>query len=258
MVLRTAGLDTVNAMVREGYWVDPNDLQNSLKRFVGEMAELGFAVTRASTSFSASALIQNPSLLEILAKNGIREFRMGWFPMPNDEIRSALDRARAEMECLTQMCEQCGIRAIYQVHHGKLIQSPTAAFNLVRDLPSEWVAIELDPGNNSFEGHESASYAVGILNESISWVAFKDTATWQTMPRSEEAGKGWQRTFTTVNEGVVNWQTQLEEVSRLPQPLTFVMMPFYDEHDHLLRTEKLKSEVRYLKALLDTSQRRRR
>ena len=86
----------------------------------------------------------------------------------------------------------------------------------------------------------------------------KDTITWQTMPRSEEAGKGWLRGFAPVNDGVVNWQAQIEALTQLRQPLTFVMMPLYDEHDPLLRTEKLRQEVTYLKALAETSRLRQR
>ena len=80
-VVNATGLGTVNAMVREGYWVEPQSVHTELATFVREMGSRGIAVDRASTSFSPAKLADlSTGLLSTLRDAGIREFRTGWFP----------------------------------------------------------------------------------------------------------------------------------------------------------------------------------
>ena len=253
-LVNATGLGTVNAMVREGYWVEPQSVHTELATFVHEMGSRGIAVDRASTSFSPAKLADlSTGLLSTLRDAGIREFRTGWFPKPERGIREALDFARREVAELAASCEQIGIKAVYQVHHDKLIQSPSAAYPLVKDLNPQWIGIELDPGNQSFEGYEAPDYSVDLLDEYLSWFACKDTKTWQRMPRSEEPGKGWARAFCPVFDGVINWQAHFQALARKRFRGTIVLMPFYDADDPIERTANLKKEVDYLKALAEAA-----
>jgi sugar phosphate isomerase/epimerase len=241
-------------MVRDGYWAEPANVASTLPRFVKEMESHGVRVDRASTSYPVAELADlSTGRLQILRDAGIAEFRTGWFPRPRTAIREALDQARMEMEALAASCESVGIRAVYQVHHDKLIQSPTAAFHLVKDLPSRYVAVELDPGNQTYEGYEAPEYAVDLLGDSLAWFACKDTYVWQEIPRSEEPGKGWERAFCPVYDGVVDWQRQLNALAERRFRGTVVLMPFYEPKDPIARTSNLKREVDYLKALAETS-----
>jgi sugar phosphate isomerase/epimerase len=246
------GLDTVNAVVRDGYWVEPATLATSLPEFVKQMGREGIVVNRASTSYSAVELVRNPSVLPALREAGITEFRIGWFDKPRFGVRQALDEAAAAMDALARACEAAEIKAIYQVHHDKLIQSPSAAYQLVRGLPPKYIGVELDPGNQSFEGYEAPDYASELLGEYVAWFACKDTILKQTIPRSEEASKGWSRDFWPVFDGVVNWQNQLMALANIGFDGTAVLMPFYSRNDSRERTALLRQELDYLKALAES------
>ena len=109
--------------------------------------------------------------------------------------------------------------------------------------------VELDPGNQSFQGFEPWDYSVGLLGEYCAWVAIKDTITWQEKSRIVDPDKGWRRTFAPNSEGVTNWKRVVEALEANNFDGTFVFMPFYDENDATARTKKLKAEVEYLKGL---------
>lgn len=252
-VIRFASLDTTNVVIRKGYEVDEENLASALPLYISAAGRKGLHVTRAETTFSAELLISPASPLPILRDCGIREFRMGWFPRAGKDVRSDYQRARSFMEQVAEAAKQYGVKAVYQLHHRTLIASPTAAYGLVQQLDPRWIGVELDPGNQSFEGYEPWDYACGLLDKYVAWVGVKDTRVWQEMPHSEEAGKGWRRDFCPVYEGVTNWQDVIRALASISFTGPLVFMPFYDEDDTALRTHKLRGEVEYVRALVETT-----
>jgi len=255
-LVHMGGLDTVNVVIRNGFWVGEDDLAHDLRNFIREMEDNDVAISKASTSFSAAQLIGPDSPLPILQDNGITEFRMGWFPRPDGDIREALFQTRQDLASVAEACEQYGVKAIYQLHHHTLITSPSAAFLTINGLDPTYVGIELDPGNQSFEGFEPWDYACGLLGEYVAWVGVKDTYPWRVEPRVEEAGKGWQREFCPLAEGVTNWQDLVHALAGIEFSGTFVFMPFYEPNDVEQRNAKLVGDIEYLRALRETLPRR--
>ena len=246
-LVKEVGLDTTNVIVRKGHPVNEENLADSLPRFVKDAETEGIRVTCASTMLTPDEITCAESPLKVFADCGIHEFRMGWFPKAEDDIRGAIHLAKADMDRVVEACKKYHVRAIYQVHHNTLVSSPSAAYNLVRGLPAEWVGVELDPGNQSFQGFELWHYSVGLLGEYCAWVGVKDTITWQDSAHVTDADKGWRRNFAPLSEGVTNWQKLVDALLQNSFDGTLVFMPFYDEEDDSLRTTKLKAEVTYLR-----------
>jgi len=249
-LVREVGLDTTNVIIRKGYAVEEDTIKTSLPKFVREAEQEGLKVTFASTTYTPDQLTGPDTPMPIMAASGIREFRMGWFPKVEADVRDALKAAKAEMDLVAETAAKYRVKAIYQVHHNTLITSASAAFNLVNGLPSLWVGVELDPGNQSFQGYEPWPFSVGLLDDYCAWMAIKDTVTWQERSIASDPDKGWRRTFAPISEGVTNWQRVMEALATFDFDGPFVFMPFYDEQDDALRTKKLKQEVAYLRKLL--------
>jgi len=249
-LVQEVDLDTANVIIRKGFVVDEENISTHLVPYLKEAKAEGIKIVRASTMFNAEQICADPSPLAIMAQAGIQEFRMAWFPKEDSDVTGAIQRAKADMDRVAEACKKHRIRAIYQVHHNTLITSPTAAFYLVRGLPSAYIGIELDPGNQSFQGFEPWHYSAGLLGEYLSWVAIKDTTTWQERARISEPDKGWRRSFCPISEGVTNWHRLLDALREHQFDGTFVFMPFYDEDNDVLRTKKLKEEVAYLKLIV--------
>ena len=250
-LVREVGLDTTNMVVRDGYWVTPGNLAAETKAFVQAMDAEGIEIHFASAGLAAEQLREDDSPLAILADNGIREFRMGYFGMgiSGGDVRGALSQARGEMESMAQICRKRGVRAVYQVHHGTLATNSMAAWQLVRDLPAVNVGVMLDPGNQGFEGHEDWRNAAALLGEHLVAIGVKDTAPARDPSGASRADKGWGRNWATIDQGTTNWHALLAALGEIDFDGTFVFMPFYDADEDATVTAKLKREVAYLRAV---------
>jgi len=249
-LVRQVGLDTTNLVIRDGYWVRQDSIETDLPRFIMAMEKAGVRVKFATAGFSAAEVVADSSLIEVLRDWGITEYRMGHFHLdPRRSVRSQLADARSQMELLSSVCERVGIRAIYQVHHDTLISSPSAVYTLVDGLPQSAVGVELDPGNQSYEGLENWDYAFGLLGDKVTAAGIKDTGVSQDLNRVSDPGQGWNRFWLPINEGVTNWQAFASAAVRSGFCGTFVFMPFYHEDDPQKMTEALTGEVTFLRRI---------
>lgn len=248
-LVREVGLDTTNLVIRDGYWVSESNLAETLTEFMRVMRSEGLEPRFATTSYSAETLAADPTPLALLAEYGIREFRIGYF-RAGDDPRRALESARRSLEALSERCARHGIRAVYQVHHGTLIPNASAGWHVMNGLPSEYIGLELDPGNQSFEGFERWDRSARLLGDYLIAVGVKDTAVEREPGREEAPDKGWKRTWVPIYEGVTDWHELARELSAVDFRGTMVFMPFYDENDPTAMTAKLKREVAYLRAVL--------
>ena len=249
--IREMDLDTMNLVIRDGYWVAMSTLRQDLPRFMQTMEKAGLRVYFSTAGFMPQDLLKDPTPLALLSEFGITDFRMGYFRAPADvDPRAAFDDARRQMEMLVPLCQRYRIRAVYQVHHGTLIPSPTSAYFLVKGLPADAVSVEIDPGNQVFEGFENFDRSLRLLGEYCTAVGVKDVAYLRDESRLGEPDKGWKRPWVPIDEGVVNWLDLLKALKTTSFRGTFVYMPFYDEKDTDQMTRKLKREVAYMRKLI--------
>ena len=249
--VRGVGLDTMNLVIRDGYWVTPGNLAEDTKAFVEAMSKEGLAIRFATAGFVPADLVKDDTPLAVLADNGITEFRMSYFRVENDDVQASIVEARRQIEELVPICERRGIRAVYQVHHGTLIPHSMAAWMLVHDLPSKAIGVMLDPGNQVNEGFEDWMRAARLLKDH--WVALgvKDMAWRRNEAGAHDPTKGWSRDWVPVCDGVINWQAVIDAVRTIPFNGTFVFMPFYNSDNPALMTEGLKRGVAYLRQMAD-------
>ena len=249
-LVREVGLDTTNAVIRDGYWVSSSGLAKELPEFVQAMRGEGLEVKFATAGFSAADLLADPTPLAIMAESGIADFRIGYFQESKEGPRASLLAARSQLEQLAPLCELHRIRAVYQVHHGTLITNASAAWHLVNGLSSKWIGIELDPGNQGFEGFEYWGRSVRLLADYLAAVGVKDTAPSRDLLCTHDPDKGWRRAWAPLDEGVTNWHDLVRSLAAVNFQGTFVFMPFYHADDSALMTEKLKREVAYLRGVI--------
>lgn len=246
-LVREVGLDTTNMVIREGYWVTPDDLARTARAFVEAMSAQGLTIRYATAGYSVETLVQDDTPLAVLADCGIREFRLNYFQDDPGDIRHSLAQARAGMEAVARICERRGIRAVYQVHHGRMLNNSLGAWHLVQGLPERYVGIKLDPGNQCFEGWKNWRKAANLLGGYLAAVGLKDTVVRHEASRANEPGKGWSRHWAPAYEGVVNWQDFFTAMRGAGFSGTYVLMPFYDESQPDVQRDKLKREVAYLR-----------
>ena len=247
--VRDIGVDTTNLVVRDGYWVTPGNLAAETAGFVQDMKRQGLELHYATTGYTPQQLVKDPTPLAVFHDNGIRAFRLGHVEATKDP-RAARAAARRDFEQLARLCEKHGVRAIYQLHHETLLPSPSSVFPLIDGLPSDAIAVELDPGNQSFEGSEDYLTSARLLGEYLGWCACKDSVVRQDASRLDEPDKGWKRQWAPVYEGVVRWDEVFSALAAIDFHGVIKLMPHYETKDPDRQQEKLKKEVAYLKQVL--------
>lgn len=248
-LIRETGLDTTNLVVRGGFWVTPENIATELSVFIQSMAIEGLSVKFATTGYSAKELVRNSDPLKIMADNGIEYFRMGYFGYDCD-VHNAIADARADLSALAEKCEAAGIRGVYQVHHGTLISNASAANTVINGLSSKYLGIELDPGNQCYEGWENISRSINLLGDYFCAMGIKDTVVLRDSTKINTPTKGWYREFVPLNEGVIDWYEIVRALKVADFSGHLVFMPFYDENNLSEMRRKLKVEVAYLRQVI--------
>lgn len=251
-MIHEVGLDTTNLVIRDGYWVSMANLAKEASAFLKTMNAAGLDVRFATTSLSADQVIADPAPLSILADNGIREFRMDYFWYPGGDTRGQICSARGQIEKMVAACERANIRAVLQVHHGTITPSASAAYHLVNGLPHKYIGVELDPGNQTWEGYERIELGARLLDEYFVAAGIKDTTLTRDPSKADQPNKGWQRQWAPLDEGVIDWHEFIEVLTRIRWQGTFVFMPFYNEREPDELTRTLKREVAYLRQITAT------
>ena len=249
-LVREVGLDTTNLVVRDGFQVTPEYMAEELPLFLRVMRREGLEIRFATTDYTAEALLAKPETLTVLAEAGIRDFRMGHFPDGGGDVRGTLREAREQLERLAPLCERAGIRAVTQLHNHTLIASPGMAYHLFAGLPPEWLGLELDPGNQSFDGHEEWNRSARLLGSSLVALGVKDTGVIRDMGRSDGPDKGWARYWTPIDNGVTDWHQVVRALQAIDFAGTFVFMPFYAPEEPAEMRRRLREEVAYLRDIV--------
>jgi sugar phosphate isomerase/epimerase len=154
------------------------------------------------------------------------------------------------MEQVAAVCRNIGIKAVYQVHHGMLVASATAAYHITRDLPDDAVGVMLDPGNQAFEGFEEWCRSVPLLGSRLCAIGVKDVAVTRDPSERESSSKGWKRDWAPIDEGITDWHSLFRALHRIDFDGTLVWMPFIEPEDHAANARIIKREVAYLRGIL--------
>lgn len=246
-----AGLDTVNVVVRDGFWVGQAKLREELPAFLAVARARGIEPHFATAAgLQLAELARDDAPLAVLAEHGIRDVRIGYAARTADP-RSDIDTARGQLERIARSCLRLGIRAVYQVHHGRSVASASAAALLTQGIDPTALGVMLDPGNQQHEGWEAPGHQFGLLGSQVAALGVKDVAVARD---GDPAGpdKGWRRHWVGCHEGVIDWHRVFTAARAAGFDDTLVLMPFYhpgeDETDRHLDT--LRAEVAYLRTVL--------
>lgn len=243
-----AGLDTTNVVVRDGFWVSQSELATELPAFLEIARSRGVEVDFATAAgLQLAALAADDTPLAVLAEHGIRDVRVGY--VPNGEApRAAIETARTQLGTIERSCLKHGIRAIYQVHHGRCVASASAAAMLVDGLDPRAVGVMIDPGNQQHEGWERPHTQFGLLGAQVAAIGVKDVAVERGGER-DGPGKGWRRNWVSCAEGVIDWRAVFAAARDAAFDGSLVLMPFYHAGEGETRAHlaTLTGEVDYLR-----------
>jgi hypothetical protein len=124
-LVRHTGLDTVNLVVRDGYWCEPATVARDAPRFVAAMRNCGIKVHFATTDLRPHDIARQPEILAAFADCGIRNFRLNHFHAGETRHQKRLHEARRQLENLAHFAE-VWLARVNQLHHSSLVPAKRA------------------------------------------------------------------------------------------------------------------------------------
>lgn len=231
-----AGADAVDLVIRKGFWVEPDNLRQSLPPFLQAVREAQLDCCLCTWGVNPHQVPEKD--LKLLADSGIRRFRLGHFPWdPKRPYPTQIDEARQALANLVPLLEKYGMQAIYQFHHNTLVTTPESAAFLVTDLPPEQIGIMPDTGNQLFEGLAWPSRLSGILGPYWSDLGVKDV---RCLP-------GGEREWVPCGEGANDWPALAKAWQQAHPRGVWNLQPFYADSNPTRLLELLRQEIQFLR-----------
>lgn len=165
--------------------------------------------------------VQTPRVIEAVGEVarvlGARQIRLFFAPHvrwggPNsvlDEWMAEFDGTRdsrfwiarnaEELRALLDIAAPFDLRFVFELHHGYVVNSASAAMRLLAPHPARSVGIIMDPGNMVFEGNEGWRNSVQIMGEHLAYIHCKNAAF-----RREEDGR-WRHEWASLEHGIADY-----------------------------------------------------
>jgi sugar phosphate isomerase/epimerase len=213
------------------------------------------------------AHVQAPEIIRLACEAaeilGVRQLRMFFAPHvrwggPNSKLegfltnfdgshdaRYWLERNARELAQMLEIAAGYDVRFVFELHHGYVINSASAAMRMLEPFPADRVGILMDPGNMVFEGNEGWRNSVQIMGEYLAYIHCKNAAYWY------EDGRWVQR-----------WASLRDGIARYPEIVTAlkdIAFPGYLSIEDLRRDttpeERVGEGIAYLKNLVSSDER---
>ncbi|MDP8922973.1 MAG: sugar phosphate isomerase/epimerase [Chloroflexota bacterium] len=156
------------------------------------------------------------------------------------------DRARAEYREVAELSRRYGVRALIELHHGRLLPTATAAAHFLAGFDPRDVGVIHDAGNMVHEGFEHYRLGVEALGPYLAHVHLKNAA-WRPVGTRKDGSTGWRAEWAPLREGMV-------DVAALFRALRLVgydeWITFEDFSTEWPVRERTRDNLRYAKVIL--------
>jgi sugar phosphate isomerase/epimerase len=113
------------------------------------------------------------------------------------------DRARAQYREVADLARRYGVRALIELHHGRLLPAATAAATFLAGFDPRDVGVIHDAGNMVAEGYETYRLGVEALGPYLGHVHLKN-ARLRPTGRRDDGGEAWGVEWVGLRDGAVD------------------------------------------------------
>lgn len=210
------GIEGYDLAVRPGYAIGPENAGRDLKGAVTSFEREGLAIPMVTGNFDLLTP-DHPTALPILGAMdaaNVRLLKLGYFkfdPVTQDYWQE-VDRIRAALEGWQKLGQEHNVKICYHTHSNHCMGLNAGMLaHLIRGFDPEAIGAYLDPGHMAVEG-EAFDVGVAMVANHLSMIGAKDVL----QERVEKDGHGSTKTtWVKAGEGMVDWTTILEELTRL-------------------------------------------
>lgn len=168
-------------------------------------------------------------------------------PMYNEteNYRVLFDRVVEETKAVEQLAKKYDIRVNFEIHHGNIMPSASAAYRFVSNFDPKYVGIIFDPGNMVHEGYENYKLGLELLGEYLGHVHVKNTG-WEQEGADEDGTALWKSSWVPYQKGVANLKKLFRVLKEMNYDGYVSIEDFSNEEETY---DKLKGDLAFVRKL---------
>jgi sugar phosphate isomerase/epimerase len=163
-----------------------------------------------------------------------------------ENYRTVFARVQDEIQALEALAKKYNVRINFEIHHGTIIPSASAAYRLVSKFDSRFIGIIYDGGNMVHEGFEQYKMGLELLGEYLDHVHIKNAA-WSQKENLLTGKLEWHGEWSPLSKGQVAFETLLSSLRSVGYE---GYLSFEDFTNERTTDEKLKENLEFIKTLL--------
>lgn len=191
--------------------VDANSTQEQLQAVAKLAADYGLEVPNLAAYIGEGDIEATERAMKAAAILGAPSIRINVPGYRADtNYWQALEAGRQYLIEVEQLSKRYGVKGAIETHHGNIACSASAARRLVDGFDPEHIGIIYDPGNMVHEGYESYRMGLEILGPYLAHVHVKNARH-----HYDENTASWQVQWSSIDEGVANWQQVIDALQAI-------------------------------------------
>ncbi len=207
--LTSVGVSGADLCVREGYPVNPDNIDRALPEAVRILSGEGLSIplVTAPGDFNTTALDYVERYYQACGENGVKHIKLGyWHWSPGTDYWTELDRVRRELDGFQRLSEKTGVKTVVHNHSGHSMGlNSSSAMHVVKGFDPEHVGVFADVGHLSICG-EPIDMALNIVREYLAVMSFKDLVR---VPNVRDGQRQWGVDVVRLGTGFGDWTTVL-------------------------------------------------
>jgi sugar phosphate isomerase/epimerase len=121
----------------------------------------------------------------------------------SENYHALLDRAVGEYREVEALARKHNLRALIEIHSGRLTSSATSAASFAARFDPEYVGVIHDAGNMVYEGYEPYKLGLEALGPYLAHVHVKN-AMWERTGTRRDGSAAWEPRVAPLREGMVD------------------------------------------------------
>ncbi len=228
--VQSIGITTAQISVGRAGSINVDQIYPELPDFVNELSKAGVEAHSIQLDLRVEELIANPDYLALFEACGITEITLTEVAKKGYLVRSRLTKLRTGLEKLDPLLQKHKLRLLLPVFGTSLLPSPSAAFHILRGLPPFSFGAQLDPGGEHLGGFEPWDYTVAVLGDYLASILIRDSL----YTRDDQI----QRTWVRPGEGLCDWPSMVEQLSRIEYQGSLLLAPMLGESPSELASQR--------------------
>lgn len=193
--LRKLGVDGIEATLRPGGQIEPDQLEERLPGLVEALADEGRHVVIAASHVNRVDA-DTQRYLQTLSKHRIRYLRMAYYRYDySRDLWQQLDEFASQARDLAMLCGELNITALYQNHAGSKHVGAGLwdLAHVLRGIDASKMAIAFDVRHAALEMSQSWRAAYAAIQQHVGATYVKDFAWHEGRPKNVPLGQGCSR-----------------------------------------------------------------